>query len=154
MARPKKSEQNHSLSTADLILHEAKRLFRHNGYNGVSINDIIEACGITKPTLYHHFGDKENLYARVLIKMMENGYHHHQPYSSKEISIEKTLMLLTQGFLENSPTSLMAMLRDASLNVGPDAWQDIEDAFNQYILAPFESLFCMGIQRVFLEQSL
>ena len=44
------------------ILNEALRLFAHNGYGSTSIREIAEAAGITKPTLYYHFGSKEGLF--------------------------------------------------------------------------------------------
>lgn len=51
--------------TAEKILATAHHLFMERGYVGVSINDVVNAVGITKPTLYYHFSDKEALYAAV-----------------------------------------------------------------------------------------
>ena len=51
--------------TAEKILATAHGLFMERGYVGVSINDVVNAVGITKPTLYYHFSDKEALYAAV-----------------------------------------------------------------------------------------
>ena len=51
--------------TAEKILATAHGLFMERGYVGVSVNDVVNAVGITKPTLYYHFSDKEALYAAV-----------------------------------------------------------------------------------------
>src|SRR5512145_126046 len=48
-------------TTRDRILDEALRLFAARGYEAVGVQDICEASGITKPTLYYHFGSKEGL---------------------------------------------------------------------------------------------
>ncbi len=48
------------------ILEEAKRLFLVGGYDGVSIRDIAQACGLSNAVLYYHFGNKRNLYFEVL----------------------------------------------------------------------------------------
>lgn len=44
------------------ILEEAVRLFSRNGYGSTSVREVAEAAGITKPTLYYHFGSKEGLF--------------------------------------------------------------------------------------------
>lgn len=43
------------------ILNQALRLFASRGYDDVSVNEVVEAAGITKPTLYHYFGSKRGL---------------------------------------------------------------------------------------------
>lgn len=39
----------------------ALQLFLRNGYHGTSTNDICDALGISRPTLYWYFKDKEDL---------------------------------------------------------------------------------------------
>ena len=46
----------------DKILAVATKLFAERGYAGISIRDIAGACGIGIPSIYHFFGDKDNLY--------------------------------------------------------------------------------------------
>jgi len=48
------------------ILEQAVRLFARNGYGSTSVRELAEAAGITKPTLYYHFGSKEGLYEAVV----------------------------------------------------------------------------------------
>ena len=43
------------------ILAAALALFSAKGYDGVSVNELVSAVGVTKPTLYYHFGSKEGL---------------------------------------------------------------------------------------------
>ena len=52
--------------TRDRILLEAERLFAAGGYDGVSMREIAEACGVTKANIYYYFEDKERLYLEVL----------------------------------------------------------------------------------------
>lgn len=49
------------------ILSESARLFAERGYDGTSMRDIAEACGISKSLLYHHFTDKDEIFARIAL---------------------------------------------------------------------------------------
>jgi TetR/AcrR family transcriptional regulator len=48
--------------TRALILEKATAIFAGAGYEGASINDIVDATGINKRMIYHYFGDKRGLY--------------------------------------------------------------------------------------------
>jgi len=48
------------------ICYHALRLFDENGYHGTSMRAIGEAVGCTMPTLYHHYGNKKNLFDEVV----------------------------------------------------------------------------------------
>lgn len=45
------------------ILETAKRLFLSLGYEGVSMDQIAAEAGVSKLTVYSHYGDKETLFA-------------------------------------------------------------------------------------------
>ncbi|HET7036118.1 MAG TPA: helix-turn-helix domain-containing protein [Thermomicrobiaceae bacterium] len=47
------------------ILEQAHRLFLEQGYAAVSMQQIADAAGVNKATLYHHFRDKEDLFLAV-----------------------------------------------------------------------------------------
>jgi AcrR family transcriptional regulator len=47
------------------ILDQAQRLFLAHGYHGVSIRDIVQACGLSNAALYYHFDSKQNLFVQV-----------------------------------------------------------------------------------------
>src|ERR1700709_507875 len=46
------------------------RLFASRGYDATSVREIVEASGVTKPTLYYHFGSKQGLAEALLTKPM------------------------------------------------------------------------------------
>jgi TetR/AcrR family transcriptional regulator len=43
------------------IARAAARLFASQGYDATSVREIVAAAGVTKPTLYYHFGSKAGL---------------------------------------------------------------------------------------------
>lgn len=49
-----------------LILDAALQEFSARGFDGVSMTDIAKRAGVSKPTLYQYFGDKNGLFANVL----------------------------------------------------------------------------------------
>jgi AcrR family transcriptional regulator len=58
----------------DQILHEATRLFSRHGFEGVTIRQLADACGISEPALYRYFPSKEAIYDAVLdtLKSFQN----------------------------------------------------------------------------------
>lgn len=48
------------------IVQEARPLFVARGFNAVSMQQIADAAGVNKATLYHHFRDKEELFLDVV----------------------------------------------------------------------------------------
>ena len=57
------------------ILSIAARLFATSGYDGTSMRDIADACGISKSLLYHHFADKDEIFARIALGSTRELYH-------------------------------------------------------------------------------
>ncbi len=65
MARNKHPEE-----TVQLILDVAYRLFMEKGYEGTSIQDIINQLGgLSKGAIYHHFKSKEDILVAVVDRM-------------------------------------------------------------------------------------
>jgi AcrR family transcriptional regulator len=49
----------------EMILAQAAALFARGGYPGTSMNQVAEACGLSKATLYHYYRDKYALLVSI-----------------------------------------------------------------------------------------
>src|SRR5215471_7179983 len=55
----------------DKALDRALEVFWRKGYEGTSLPDLTEAMGINRPSLYAAFGNKEQLFRRVIDRYVE-----------------------------------------------------------------------------------
>ena len=56
-------------SKRERILHSAEEAFLQHGYDGTSIDTIVDRVGGSKSTVYAHFRDKRILFAEALAKI-------------------------------------------------------------------------------------
>ena len=128
---------------AERILREGWTLFQAKGYHGVAIDELCHRCGITKPTLYYYFHDKENLYVQVLMHRMrgfraviESG----APLPDRLYSVALTM-------IESFETGLMAMMRDVAHIQNAGLRRFVEQGFHAELLGPLTELARSGIDR-------
>jgi len=88
------------------ILETAARVICEKGYEGASIQDIAEACGLTKAGLYHHIRSKEHL----LLEIQNYGMDVFEeqvlnqvlpipdPLERLKACMEKNILLVTHGW--------------------------------------------------------
>jgi len=57
--RPRNFDETGALEKATLV-------FRSKGYDGVTIDDLVEGMGVGRPSLYAIFGDKRAIFLRAL----------------------------------------------------------------------------------------
>lgn len=62
MARGRAAGYAHQRET---ILAQAARLFAQRGYTGTSMNEVAQACKVSKPTIYHYVRDKYDLLVQI-----------------------------------------------------------------------------------------
>lgn len=55
------------------LMEKSEELFINLGYKAISVEEIAEAAGISKMTIYKHFKSKEDLLFEVVISMMNKG---------------------------------------------------------------------------------
>jgi AcrR family transcriptional regulator len=94
----------------DLALERAVQVFWKHGFQDASMHELTEAMGLSKPSLYAAFGDKEALYLKTLERYTQLLIERH----AASLDVEPDGRRAVASFLR----SLAVMLTDPSLPGG------------------------------------
>jgi AcrR family transcriptional regulator len=87
-------------------IEKAREYFHEYGYRGASLSALIAEIGISKPTFYNYFKNKEELFATVMLETYnEFHYQYNQNARSAANAMEKLDMFITTfaWFLDSFP---------------------------------------------------
>ncbi|MGA5577525.1 TetR/AcrR family transcriptional regulator [Streptomyces koyangensis] len=73
------------------LLAAATRLFADQGYDRTSVQEIVEAAGVTKGALYHYFGSKEDLLHEVYARLLRLQQERLDMYAGSQEPVEERL---------------------------------------------------------------
>ncbi|RZK25110.1 MAG: TetR/AcrR family transcriptional regulator, partial [Flavobacterium sp.] len=98
MARTKDFDENE-------VLAKAIQLFWYKGYNGTSMQDLVDGLGISRSSLYDTYTDKHTLFVKALESYQHAGTARiqeilDQPGSARD-TIKKLLELTTGDLLKD-----------------------------------------------------
>ena len=88
----------------DEALDAALGVFLEHGYEGSSLDDLTNALGINRPSLYSAFGNKEELFLTVLKRYHGRYYAYFTSLLEKGLAPKETISEWLSWFLENSRT--------------------------------------------------
>lgn len=90
------------------ILDAAKTLFTRRGFEGTSMDAVASAAGVSKLTVYSHFGDKDTLFGEAIRQRCREAMPDHLYDVSMTVSVREALMELArhQARLSTSPESV------------------------------------------------
>jgi len=81
------------------IIKVAKRLFAHNGFHGVSIDEIVKEVGVSPAILYRHFESKDELYEAVLQEFSATRESYVEAVVADDNGFEQVLRGMTTVFV-------------------------------------------------------
>lgn len=81
------------------ILAVSARLFAQNGYPGTAMSQLAQACGLSKPALYHYVPDKAELLARICEAHVDKLAGLVREVRALELAPEAQLRALIERFL-------------------------------------------------------
>jgi TetR/AcrR family transcriptional regulator len=125
----------------DQILAVSWHLFQQKGYRGVSVDEICLQSGVTKPTLYYYFQDKEDLFTQVLEQQL-SGFHRAGDQSG---SLSERLQRVALAILESFQSDYSLLMRDREHLKRPENLRRIRDAFRNELFNPLQAILQSGI---------
>ena len=118
------------------IIKVAKRLFAQNGFNGVSIDEIVREVGVSPAILYRHFESKDELYVAVLREFSATRESYVDAVIADDNGFEQVLRGMTSVFVSsiiNHPDMLKMEMHsqleklDASQDFFLNRWKSFTD---------------------------
>jgi TetR/AcrR family transcriptional regulator, cholesterol catabolism regulator len=108
-------EQMH-LAREDAILQSTCRLLGEKAYDAMTMDDVANAVGIAKASLYKHFSSKEELCSAAMVQILERVRAYLESLPGDMAALEK-LRALVRWSLERLITNEMPLLpsRNSSL---------------------------------------
>ncbi|MDH5645186.1 MAG: TetR/AcrR family transcriptional regulator [Candidatus Heimdallarchaeota archaeon] len=131
-------------STRNLIISKAKDLFLSRGYLVVSTDQIAQASGVAKGTIFHHFSNKSEL-GLAVIQMVNQEYSEilnqlREKYSDDDEFLFLTIKKLLQLGIESTGLVpfILQFLTDIEMN----------SDFMEMIVGPYNDIF----QKIFIKK--
>lgn len=115
-------------STRDQLLTTATKLFAERGYDDTSVEVILEAAGVSRGALYHHFNSKEAIFDAVLDRVEADIATKVAASARAATSAADAVLLGCRGFLRlaRDPMVRQVVLLDAPAVVGWARWREID----------------------------
>ncbi len=88
------------------IIATALPLFLDNGFKGTSIDMVVRASAVSKPTVYNHFPDKSALMLAVLASWIE----HNKPLIQQVRDREQLAQLIREHWLTDEAVRIYAIV--------------------------------------------
>lgn len=93
------------------ILEAARTLFIQHGFDGVSMDQIAAGAGVSKLTVYSHFGDKEKLFSAAVASYCEQQLPPALFDRASDVPLRQRLLDIAHAFhsMATSPEAIAAL---------------------------------------------
>jgi AcrR family transcriptional regulator len=127
--------EQYAEATRRTLLDEARRLFGTRGYGDTSLDDVAIAAKATKGAVYHHFKDKQQLFAAVYEELAREVAS--QVIERSGADAEGKVDRAISAFLEQAvdPPKLQVLLRDGPAVLGSTRCKEIDRRYGLGLLS-------------------
>src|ERR1700712_1343363 len=84
------------------IMRVSVELFAENGYAQTSVQQIVDAAGVTKGAMYHYFKSKDDLLFDIYDRILSLQREHLDEIVARGLSVEETMRLICEDVLVTS----------------------------------------------------
>lgn len=134
-----------SSPTAVKIVDAAGQLFMQRGYKAVSINDIIRAADVTKPTLYYYFADKEELFVQMGLRVLQELGARLQVAATVDGDTTTQLTALATVLMDGQDRDMRMMRHEMLEHLGPANRNRLARAFFSHLFRPVLQVMEQGV---------
>ena len=129
------------------ILESAKSLFIEHGYHGLAMREIAEALGVTKPALYYHFKDKEELFLAILQKNLDDIETGIDAILAKQVSSKEAIYLFIQHVLNQTAEDRAVIVLEIqeAKQLSPSARANFYQTYQEKFIQKLQSIFSQGV---------
>jgi AcrR family transcriptional regulator len=128
------------------LLHVATRLFARHGFEGTSVQDIVDAAGVTKGAMYHYYGSKDDLLYEVYHQLLSMQTSHLEAIAAGPGTPEERLRAAAGDVVITSLENLDDMIVFfRSLHMLPDDKQTQVRAERRLYQEKFKALVDEGV---------
>ena len=86
----------------DEVLDRALHIFWQKGYEGTSMQDLVDGMQINRASIYDTFGNKEQLYLSALQRYLQRNHQQVQQLLAGSSSVRKALEQLLDNMIQES----------------------------------------------------
>ena len=117
-----------ALATRTALLAAARDLFAADGFAATSTETILAATGVTRGALYHHFADKQALFAAVCESLHAEAEHVIEVNADAAPNAFDALVAGCLSFLDFMirPEIRRILILDAPSVLGWEAWNEMD----------------------------
>jgi len=126
-----RNREHQSEATRATLLATARSLFALRGYPDVSVDEIVQAAGLTKGALYHHYPDKEGLFRGVVEQIEKEIYARLTQAAGAQVDHLAQLRAACHTYLDAciEPEVGRIVVLDSPAVLGWDAWCKLDRGY-------------------------
>lgn len=128
--RPGRPKSTGSPQTMGHILRTASYLFMEQGFEKVSLENVAQACGITKASVYYYFNNKAALFTESLLFVLKIAHEQTARIVNGPGSLQERLLEVAKRHMRNAHIDFETMMREASTGLTEEQTAKIREGEN------------------------
>jgi AcrR family transcriptional regulator len=142
----RRTQADRSAATRAALVSAARALFAEHGFAGVGTEAIVSAADVSRGALYHHFADKNELFAAVLVAVEADVTERiaTEAADSGKTGFRDLMLVAMNTWLDacEAPEAQRILLLDGPSVLGWATWREL---LQPYALTLIEALLVQAI---------
>ncbi len=141
------------IATQQKIINAAQQEFVQFGYTNVTVDEIAQAAGVSKKTIYKYFRSKENIFWEVIKCKTSNKENMFQDILEMDVDFLEKMRLIGYRTAQDIKEAPIVFLKDLKRNA-PELYQEVELLRKKAILNTFRSFYEKGVEENYFRKDI